>query len=114
MEKKLFPASLRSYQRIIESTAIPVVLLSLKKEHTELYQSKIGGLPYFPANYPAEMVYVPYAGTVNPTPWPKHWKTGKELMLLLQINFEEMPRMPSFPDHGILQLFVDDKNWHHL
>jgi len=111
---KLFPASLRPYQRIIEATAIPVVLLSLKETQTELHQSKIGGLPYFPADYPVDRVYVPYPDTVSTTPWPKHSKTGKELMLLLQINFEEMPRMPSFPAKGILQLFVDDNNWHHL
>jgi uncharacterized protein YwqG len=112
MEKNMFPRSLQPYQRIIESTAIPSVLLSLKEEKTELYQSKIGGEPYFPRDYPLDMFYA--SGTVNPTPWPKHRKTGRELMLLLQINFEEMPVLPSFPKKGILQLFVDDRNWHNL
>jgi uncharacterized protein YwqG len=112
MEKNMFPESLQPYQRIIESTAIPSVLLSLKEEKTELYQSKIGGEPYFPYDYPLDMFYT--SGTVNPTPWPKHRKTGRELMLLLQINFEEMPPLPSFPKKGILQLFVDDRNWHNL
>ncbi|SEW34675.1 Uncharacterized protein YwqG [Chitinophaga sp. YR573] len=112
----MFPKSLQPYQRIIESTAIPSVLLSLKEEKTELYQSKIGGEPYFPCDYPLDMFYLPYPdiSTVNPTPWPKHRKTGRELMLLLQINFEEMPPLPSFPKKGILQLFVDDRNWHNL
>jgi uncharacterized protein YwqG len=110
----MFPKSLQPYQRIIESTAIPAVLLSFREEKTALYQSKIGGEPYFPSDYPADSMYVPYSDTVNYTPWPRHPKTGKELMLLIQINFEEMPPLPSFPRKGILQLFVDDKNWHNL
>jgi len=110
----MFPESLRPYQQIIESTAIPAVLLSLKKEKTALHKSKIGGEPYFPRDYPVDYFYVPYPNTVNYTPWPKHPETGKELMLLLQINFEEMPPLPSFPDKGILQLFVEDKNWYKL
>ena len=68
------------------------MLLSFKEEATALHQSKIGGTPY----------------------WPKHPTTGKELMLLLQLNFAEMPSLPLFPQQGILQLFVDDGNWHHL
>jgi uncharacterized protein YwqG len=35
-------------------------------------------------------------------------------MLLLQINFEEMPPLPSFPEKGILQIFVNDYDWHNL
>jgi uncharacterized protein YwqG len=110
----MFPESLQPYQQIIESTAIPAVLLSFREEKTALYQSKIGGAPYFPSDYPVDFFYVPYPDTVNYTPWPKHSKTGKELMLLIQINFEEMPPLPSFPRTGILQLFVDDHDWHDL
>ncbi|SHN36073.1 YwqG family protein [Chitinophaga sp. CF418] len=110
----MFPESLQPYQKIIESTAIPAVLMSFKEEKTTLYQSKIGGEPYFPNDYPPDYFYVPYPDTVNYTPWPKHPKTGRELMLLIQINFEEMPPLPSFPRTGILQLFVDDRHWHYL
>lgn len=109
-----FPESLQPYQHIIESTARPAVLLSFREEKTALYQSKIGGEPYFPYDYPIDFFYVPFPNTVRYTPWPKHPETGKELMLLLQINFEEMPPLPSFPRKGILQLFVDDGRWHHL
>ena len=110
----MFAKSLQPYQRLIESTAMPAVLLSFMEEETALYQSKIGGMPYFPSDYPADPIYVPYPDTVNYTPWPKHPKTGRDLMLLIQINFKEMPPLPSFPRTGILQLFVDDKNWHNL
>jgi uncharacterized protein YwqG len=114
MEKNAFPESLLQYQKRIESTAMPSVLLSLKKEKTELYQSKIGGEPYFPRDYPPEIFYLPYPTIVNPSPWPKLRETGRELMLLLQINFEEMPPLPSFPEKGILQIFVNDYDWHNL
>lgn len=109
-----FPESLQPYQQIIESTAMPSVLMSFRQEKTPLYQSKIGGEPYFPADYPVDFFYVPFPNTVHYTPWPKHPKTGKELMLLIQINFEEMPPLPFFPRKGILQLFVDDNDWHNL
>lgn len=109
-----FPESLQPYQHIIESTAMPAVLLSFKDEKTAKYQSKIGGEPYFPYDYPVDFFYVPFPNTVRYTPWPKHPETGKELPLLLQINFEEMPPLPSFPRTGILQLFIDEANWYHL
>ena len=110
----MFPESLQIYQHIIKSTARPSVLLSFKEEETALYQSKVGGVPYFPRDYPVDFFYVPFPDTVNYTPWPKHLETGRELMLLIQINFEEMPSLPSFPDKGILQLFVDDDDLNNL
>jgi uncharacterized protein YwqG len=110
----MFPQSLQPYQQIIEATALPSVLLSFKEKATVLHQSKIGGTPYFPYDYPWNTFYLPHPAKVNDTPWPKHLKTGKELMLLLQLNFAEMPSLPLFPQKGILQLFVDDGNWHHL
>jgi uncharacterized protein YwqG len=110
----MFPESLQPYQQIIESTAMPTVLLSFKEEKTALYQSKIGGIPYFPGDYPVDFFYVPYPNTVKYTPWPKHPETGRELPLLIQINFEEMPPLPSFPRTGILQLFIDERYWDDL
>jgi uncharacterized protein YwqG len=92
----MFPKSLLPYQQIIESTAMPAVLMSFRKEKTALYQSKTGGLPYFQLDY-----------SPDDSPWPTHPKTGLELLLLIQLNFEELPPLPSFPRTGILQLFVD-------
>ncbi len=49
----IFPKSLEKYKTIIEETAKPVILisktntLSIKKT-----QSKFGGIPYFPYDYP--------------------------------------------------------------
>lgn len=111
-----FPRSLRAYRSVIEDTVEPTVLMSLQPQATRLQQSKIGGVPYFPLDYPPETVYTAGFGYDSGivSPWPKHRGTGRELMLLLQLNFEEMPRLPSFPTTGILQLFVDDDDWHDL
>gem|GEM_PF-2645552 len=74
----------------------------------------MGGMPYFPKDYPPDVFYMPYPGEVHATPWPKDAKTGKELLLLLQLNFEEMPALPGFPMSGILQLFANERHWHEL
>lgn len=108
-----FPPSLRAYRSVIEASAEPTVLLSLRQQATRLRQSKLGGVPYFPLDRSPEFVYAHGVdhGSGVVSPWPKHRRTGRELMLLLQLNFEEMPRLPSFPSTGILQLFVDDEDW---
>lgn len=56
-----------------------------------LWQSKIGGFPYFPKvnEYP-----------VDPN--------GKPLLLLVQINFADLPRLDMFPEKGILQIYLGD------
>lgn len=110
----MFPKSLHPYQRAIQSTIQPTVLLSLRPGETALYGSKLGGMPYFPKDYPPDVFYRPYPQAVHATPWPKDATTGKELLLLLQLNFEEMPSLPGFPTKGILQLFVNEKNWYNL
>jgi uncharacterized protein YwqG len=93
---------------------MPTVLLSLQPGESALHHSKIGGMPYFPKDYPPDVFYRPHPQVVHATPWPKDPKTGNELLLLLQLNFEEMPPLPSFPTQGILQLFVNDRHWHEL
>ncbi|AFY99437.1 YwqG family protein [Calothrix sp. PCC 6303] len=57
---------------------------------TTLWQSKFGGLPYFPkdATYPTS-------------------PNGKPLNLLAQINFAEVPMIEDFPQQGILQFYID-------
>jgi uncharacterized protein YwqG len=99
---------------VIEATVTPTVLLSLKKERTEIHRSKLGGIPYFPIDHPPEIARGRRGGPWTATPWPKHPETGRELMLLLQLNFAEMPALAPFPATGILQMFVDDTDWHRL
>lgn len=56
-----------------------------------LWQSKIGGFPYFPKGneYP-----------VDPN--------GKPLLLLVQINFADVPKLDMFPEKGVLQIYLGD------
>ncbi len=110
-----FPRSLRPYAAIIKATSKPAVLFRPERGSTDARQSKLGGRPYFPWDYNADYHHqnYPKAG-MRWTPWPKHPTTGRELQLLLQINFAEVPPIDPFPTSGILQLFVDDEEWHDL
>lgn len=50
--------------------------------------TKFGGIPYWPADMK----------------WPQHKK--KDLVMIAQINFGDLPPIPDYPSSGILQLFV--------
>lgn len=64
--------------------------IKAKKETTNVYSSKFGGVPYFPKDnleYPLS-------------------KEGEPLRLLAQINFEEIPDNSIYPKKGILQFYI--------
>lgn len=71
----------------------PSLKFKITKQQTGLFDSKIGGIPYFPKNmeYPAGKV--------------KSF-TGKPLVLLAQLNFSQLPHIQDFPTKGILQVFI--------
>ena len=108
-----FPKSLQAYTAIIKATSRPAVLFRPERGATNARESKLGGTPYFPWDYNADYPKHPAQG-MRWTPWPKHPTTGRELQLLLQINFADVPVSDPFPASGILQLFVDDEEWHDL
>ena len=71
----------------------PAVKFKVKKENTSVFDSKIGGVPYFPKDM--------------------EYPRGKEgdfkdqpLTLLAQLNLTELPNIPDFPAEGILQFFI--------
>ena len=71
----------------------PALKFEVKKESVGLFDSRIGGTPYFPKD----------------TEYPKGRKNefdGKPLVLLAQLNFEQLPHIPDFPTKGILQFFI--------
>ena len=76
-----FLPTLRPFNRILLS----------KNGKTELWNSKVGGRPY----WPEAMAY------------PKDEKQ-EDLYFLAQINFAEMPALEGFPENGILQFFIND------
>ena len=71
----------------------PTVKFTVVKAETGLFDSKIGGTPYFPK----DMEY--------PTAKDNGFE-GQPLTLLAQLNFEQLPHIPDFPEKGILQFFI--------
>ena len=69
------------------------VKLTVLNEKPGLFDSKIGGTPYFPK----DMEY-PRA--------KKNEFKDQPLSLLAQLNFDELPHIPDFPTKGILQFFI--------
>ena len=93
MTSKLhLPKELQNFESTIRSTAEPFIkIIPQKAADTDWWQSKIGGNPYLPKNatYPVDL-------------------EGNQLLFLAQINFEETPSLPPFPNEGILQFFIFD------
>ena len=82
--------ALRPYKDSICATARPCAEITLlPAEHLTIWQSKLGGQPY----WPKDMEY------------PRNAK-GRPLHLLAQINFAETPPLPDFPEDGILQFYI--------
>ncbi|MBD2690886.1 YwqG family protein [Anabaena catenula] len=73
------------------ATAKPYIEITAHSTpETTLWQSKFGGLPYFPK-------HLEYPTTPD----------GIPLNLLAQINFAETPKIEDFPEKGILQFYID-------
>ena len=71
----------------------PAVKFSFSNEKCSVFDSKLGGTPYFPKDmeYPRGK---------------KNLFEGQPLILLAQLNFERIPNIPDFPAKGILQFFI--------
>lgn len=66
-----------------------------EKTHVELWESNLGMHPYLPLKYE----------------YPCSKKSNEPLQFLAQINFSEIPRLEGFPDQGILQFYLNMKQW---
>ena len=75
-------------------TSIPAVRLVPVRRGTGVFDSKFGGAPYLPPgfSYPCDS----YPGK------------GRPLAFLAQLNFDELPHLEGFPEHGILQFYISD------
>lgn len=71
----------------------PAVRLTVEKGEPGLFDSKIGGTPYFPKS-------MEYPRGKN------NYFKDQPLTLLAQLNFEKLPAIPDFPTKGILQFFI--------
>lgn len=92
------PRQLEPLRRRIESTVKPFVSVQQDKSidrfywnKLRLWESKVGGLPYFTKDheYPTD-------------------PDGKPLLLLVQINFADVPKLDAYPEKGILQIYLGD------
>lgn len=68
-------------------------LKPMRAASTTVFDSKLGGVPYFPKGmeYPSVL---------------EGEFAGKPLKLLAQLNFAELPHLEGFPEKGILQFFA--------
>jgi len=89
---------LEEHREVVAATIRPCVKFTLQPQPTlDVWRSKVGGVPYLPKNidYPRS-------------------PTGRELQFLAQINFAEVPRLPKFPDKGIVQFYIGDDDLYGL
>jgi len=85
LSKELVP-----YLHTIEKSALPFIQIKASpEEKLSLTQSKFGGRGYWPTGDP-------YPTDTN----------GKYLFLLAQLNFEEVPPLPGYPQKGLLQFYI--------
>lgn len=86
------PKELEPFRERLLATEKPFLRLSARPaEALLLWNSKLGGQPYWPKGEPFP---------VNPD--------GVQLFFLAQINFAEAPPLAGFPDSGILQFYITD------
>lgn len=92
------PPELEKYRKQIESTIKPCVKIMANPENDLTpWQSKFGGTPYLPRD----------------VPYPMSTK-GKPLFFLAQLDFEELPELFPFPNHGLLQIYISDDDLYGL
>jgi len=72
---------------------VETVRLHPQRGKTTVFDSKMGGVPYFPKSMKYPVVR---EGELK----------GKPLYFLAQLNFGTLPKLPGFPTEGILQFFT--------
>jgi uncharacterized protein YwqG len=86
----ILPQELEPHRAAIAASERPLLAaVVLEEAPADPQASRLGGPPWWPAD----------------RPWPLD-SDGKPLFLLLQINFADGPRLPPFPDKGLLQVFI--------
>ena len=86
-----FPKELEKFREKFESTYKTCNEIEFVPCDTKPWESKIGGCPYLEKaeDYPRD-------------------ENGNPMFFMAQINLEEMPKLPDFPEKGILQFYVVD------
>lgn len=84
------PKLLEPYEDFLKSTIKPSNLILFTLEETKPWESKLGGCPYL-----EDIEQYPIG------------ENGRPMMFFVQINLEEMPPLPDFPQKGLLQFYVE-------
>lgn len=72
--------------------SVPMLRFETIPQKTNIFDSKLGGIPYMPKNHP----YPTGSGKFS----------GKPLKLLAQLNLDELIHIRDFPHGGMLQFFI--------
>lgn len=75
---------------IYERSRMPAILLEPELASTGPYDSKFGGKPYLPPGFT----------------YPTRCGSDVPLLFLAQLNFARLPKLPGFPESGILQFYA--------
>ncbi|NAS31851.1 DUF1963 domain-containing protein [Flavobacteriaceae bacterium R38] len=92
---KKFELDLKPYQREVVRIKAKPRKEELLEDNLGLTTSKFLGTPFFPKD----------------KEYPKD-KTGKPMIMIAQLNFEQIPKLEFFPKNGILQLFLSSNDWY--
>lgn len=85
------PAKLDTYRAAIAATVLPIIAIDTSERvPTFRTASQLGGRPWWP----------------KALTYPTAKDTGAPLYLLAQINFSDVPHLPTFPTAGLLQVFI--------
>jgi type II secretory pathway pseudopilin PulG len=91
---RLTAHELRAMQDRLAADRLPGLRLTLTPGPTPAPASRIGGPPWAPP---------------EGADWPTGHK-GRPVPFLAQLNFADLPRLPDFPDSGLLQIFAGNDN----
>lgn len=92
---KEYETDLKTYEREFVRIKAKVQKGKLLEDNLNLIDSKFLGFPFFPEQkqYPRD-------------------KSGKPMIMIAQLNFEQIPKLEHFPDKGILQLYLSPTDWY--
>ena len=83
------PPQLEPFARKIAASKLTYIDVTPIIGPTTPWDSKLRGVPYYPKG----------------KPWPRDVR-GKPLVMLVQLNFSEMPPLAGYPTEGILQIYI--------